>query len=105
MLSFESPHRGDSNEYKQYTSFNIKMKSTLNCPKSTSIVFFKGLKNEFETAMVNEPSGFELLKFYCISPVLRIDNQQNFKIMKILILLKSFISLSYIIRYILRSMM
>ena len=39
------------------------------------------------------------------SPVLRIDNQQNFKIMKILILLKSFISLFYIIRYILRSMM
>ena len=38
-------------------------------------------------------------------PVLRIDNQQNFKIMKILILLKSFISLFYIIRYILRSMM
>ena len=38
------------------------------------------------------------------SPVLRIDNQQNFKIMKILILLKSFISLFYIIRYILRSM-
>ena len=40
-----------------------------------------------------------------ITPVLRIDNQQNFKIMKILILLKSFISLFYIIRYILRSMM
>ena len=38
-------------------------------------------------------------------PVLRIDNQQNFKIMKILILLKSFISLFYIIRYILRSML
>ena len=25
-----------------------------------------GLKNEFETAMVNEPSVFEQLKFYCI---------------------------------------
>ena len=40
-----------------------------------------------------------------VSPVLRIDNQQNFKIMKILILLKSFISLFYIIRYIFRSML
>ena len=31
------------------------------------MVFFpKGLKNEFETAMVNEPSVFEPLKFYCI---------------------------------------
>ena len=28
--------------------------------------FRKGLKNEFETAMVNEPSVFEPLKFYCI---------------------------------------
>ena len=34
----------------------------------------------------------------CIAPVLRIDNQQNFKIMKILILLESFISLFYRIR-------
>ena len=42
----------------------------------------------------------------CIkAPVLRIDNQQNFKIVKILILLKSFISLFYVIRYILRSML
>ena len=27
----------------------------------------KGLKNEFETAVVNEPSVFETLKFYCIT--------------------------------------
>ena len=27
--------------------------------------FSKGLKNEFEKAMVNEPSVFEPLKFYC----------------------------------------
>ena len=26
-----------------------------------------GLKNKFETAMVNEPPVFEPLKFYCIS--------------------------------------
>ena len=29
-------------------------------------LFSKGLKNEFETAVVNEPSVFEPLKFYCI---------------------------------------
>ena len=29
--------------------------------------FSKGLKNEFETAVVNEPSVFEPLKFYCIN--------------------------------------
>ena len=28
--------------------------------------FPKGLKNEFETAVVDEPSVFEPLKFYCI---------------------------------------
>ena len=28
--------------------------------------FFKGLKNDFEPAVVNEPSVFEPLKFYCI---------------------------------------
>ena len=27
---------------------------------------FVGLKNKFESAMVNEPSGFELLRFDCI---------------------------------------
>ena len=29
------------------------------------VVVSKGLKNEFETAKVNEPSVFEPLKFYC----------------------------------------
>ena len=29
-------------------------------------IFSKGLKNEFETTAVNEPSVFEPLKFYCI---------------------------------------
>ena len=62
MFSLESPHRGDSNEYTQYT---IK-KISLNYPKSKGIgFFFKGLKDEFETTVVNEPSVFEPLKFYC----------------------------------------
>ena len=66
MFSLESPHRGDSNEYIQYTIFNIKKKIILNYPKSTPTGFCsKGLKNEFETALVNEPSVFEPLKFYC----------------------------------------
>ena len=65
VFSLESPHQGDSNEYTQYTIFNMK-KNTLNYPKSAAVGFFsKGLKNEFETAVVNEPSVFELLKFYC----------------------------------------
>ena len=39
-------------------------------PKSSQIcsygLFVKGLENEFETAVVNEPSVFEPLKFYFI---------------------------------------
>ena len=66
VFSLESPLRGDSNEYTQYTIFNIKKKNTINYPKSAGMGFIsKGLKNEFKTAVVNEPSMFELLKFYC----------------------------------------
>ena len=66
VFSIESPHRGDFIEYTQYTIFNIKRKIDLNYLKSADMGFFsKGLKHEFETAMVNEPSVFEPLKFYC----------------------------------------
>ena len=44
VFSFESPHQGDSNEYTQYTIFNIKWK--LNHPKLSQIcsygIFFQG---------------------------------------------------------------
>ena len=62
MFSLESPNRGDSNDYTQYTCFDIIKKITLNYPKICSYgMFFKGLKNEFETAVVNEPSVFKPL--------------------------------------------
>ena len=45
----------------------MKKKNTSNYPKSAAMgIFSKGLKNEFETAVVNEPSVFEPLKFFCI---------------------------------------
>ena len=67
VFSLESPHGGDSNEWTQYTIFNIKKKITLNYPKSAAIGFCaKGLKNEFDTAVDDEPSVFEPLKFYCM---------------------------------------
>ena len=43
-----------------------KKKIILNHSKLQLWVFFLELKNEFETAVVNEPSVFEPLKFYCI---------------------------------------
>ena len=55
VFSSESPHGGDSDENTQYE----KEKH----PKSSQIcsygIFSKGLKNEFETPMVNEPSVFK----------------------------------------------
>ena len=67
MFSLESLYRGDSNVYTQYTIFNTKMKLILNYPKSTVMRFFsKGRKNEFETAVIYEPTVFEPLKFYYI---------------------------------------
>ena len=71
MFSLESPHLADSNE--QYTLFNIKIE---NHPKLSEIcsngIFSKGLKIEFETTLVNEPSVFEPLKVYCISKVVEL---------------------------------
>ena len=68
MFSLESPLRGDSNKYTQYTIFNMNKKNILDYPKSAAMGFIsKGLKNEFETTSANEPSVFESLKFYCIS--------------------------------------
>ena len=67
VFSLESPHRGNSNEYTQYTIFNIKKEQHPKLSQICSyVIFSKGLKNEFETAVVNEPSVFEPLKFYCI---------------------------------------
>ena len=40
VFSIESPHRGNSNEYTQYTMFNMKKKNTLNYPKSAAMGLF-----------------------------------------------------------------
>ena len=73
MFSLELPHRDDSNEYTQYTIFNIKTKISLVYPKFAAMGFCsKGLKNEFKTAVVNELSVFEPLKAYCIQSSLDI---------------------------------
>ena len=42
VFSLAQPHRGDSNEYTQYTIFNIKKKITVNYPKSAYMRFSQG---------------------------------------------------------------
>ena len=68
VFSSKLPHRGNSNEYIQYAIFNMKKEKH---PKLSQFcrygIFSKGLKNEFETAVVNEPSVFEPFKFYCVT--------------------------------------
>ena len=59
VFSLESPHRGDSDEYTQYTIFNIKKKITLNHPRSAAKGFFP--KHTCDTSLIiletpgNEP--------------------------------------------------
>ena len=65
VFSLESPHRGDSDKCTQYTIFNIKRKPPSIILNLQVWNFSKGLKNKFETAVVNEPSVFQPLKFYC----------------------------------------
>ena len=65
-VSLESPQRGDLNEYTHYTISQYKKE---NHPKLSQICSYgicsKEPKKEFETAVVNEPSVFDPLKFYC----------------------------------------
>ena len=68
VFSLELPQRGNSNEYTQYTISQYIKKG--NHPKLFQICSYgissKGPKNEFETAVIYEPSVFEPLQFYCI---------------------------------------
>ena len=64
VFSLELPHGGDSNKYTRYIIFNTKKKVIPNFLKSAVMGFSKGLKNDFEIAMVNEPSVFKILKVY-----------------------------------------
>ena len=67
VFTLESPHRGDSNEYTQYTIVQYKKEKQSKLSQFCSYgIFSKGLKNMFERAVVNEPSVFEQLKFYCM---------------------------------------
>ena len=57
-----SPHQGDSNEYTQHTIFNIKRN-----PKSAFMgLFSKGLKNEFQTAVLISVRATEVLLYVAV---------------------------------------
>ena len=53
MFSLESPHRGDSNTYTQYTIFIIKQKITQDYPKSAAMGFFLGTQERVRNSRGN----------------------------------------------------
>ena len=67
VFTLESPYRGDSNEDTQYTIFQYEKEKHPEFSQICSYgIFSKGLTNEFETPVENEPSVFEPLNYYCI---------------------------------------
>ena len=67
VFSLESPQRRDSNEYTQYTISQYKKEIHLELSQICNYgICSKGPNNEFEPAVVNEPSVFEPMQFYCI---------------------------------------
>ena len=63
MLSLESSHRGDSNEYTQYTIFNIKKKITLNYSTSEAMGFFPRVRISRGKGVISVRASEVLLYF------------------------------------------
>ena len=62
MFSLELPRRGDSNEYTQYTLFNLKKKISLNYSKSAAMgFFFKETQDRVEIAVLTTHGGGSVL--------------------------------------------
>ena len=63
-IDWNTVSKGRQTQNNQPTTFNIKKKTPLSHSKSVAMGFFtKRPKNEFEAAVVNQPSVFEPLKF------------------------------------------
>ena len=66
VFLLESPHRGDSNEYTQYTIFSIKKENHPKLSQICSYEIFQRTQEQVETAVVSEPSVFKPLKVYLL---------------------------------------
>ena len=49
-VPLELPHRGDSNAYTQYTTFDTNIKITLNYPEPTAVIFFQGTQEQIRNS-------------------------------------------------------
>ena len=62
VFSFESPHRGDSNEYTHYTILNIKEKFTPSFPNSAAMGFFQGAKERVRNSRGKRAIGVRAIE-------------------------------------------
>ena len=80
VSTLESPHWGDSKEYTLYLFQYKEENHTKLFQICSQWIFSKELKKEFETAVVNEQSVIEPLKFYC-----KLDTFPSFVFIQILL--------------------
>ena len=76
VFSLESPHRGHSNDNTQHTIYNIIKENHPKLSQISAMRFLQGTKERDQNSLVNEPSVFEPLKFYCTS--LQMHRQQTY---------------------------
>ena len=63
MFSLKLPRLCDSNEYTQYTIFNIKMKISLNYPKSAANGYFQGTQEQVRNSRGKRAVNVLLMKY------------------------------------------
>ena len=64
MFLSELLHWGDSDMSTRYTVFSLKKNHSI-VPNLQVWDFYQGKQNEFQAAVINEPSVFKPLKVYC----------------------------------------
>ena len=76
LVSLKSPHRGDSNEYKQHAIINIEKKITLNYPKYNDVcsygIFPSGTQERVRNSHGKRAIGvrdIEVLLYICLREV------------------------------------
>ena len=66
LFSLESPHRGNSNMYTQYTIFIIKKKITADCPKYAAMGFFLGTQERVPNSRGKRAISVRATESYCM---------------------------------------
>ena len=75
MLSLESPHRGDSNEYTQHAIIKMKKKITLNYPKYNNVscygIFSLGTQERIRNSQGKRAIGVRAIEVLLIMALVK----------------------------------